>query len=72
MSRSLERAGVGPDSRYLDAAVPLLAIARSRVPQDDVQTGDLEMVPFADRTLRRTPASSTVMNGPLSLNQRSP
>jgi SAM-dependent methyltransferase len=34
----------------LDAAVNLLAIARSRVPDGDLRTGDLEELPFPDGT----------------------
>ena len=67
----IERAGVGPDTDYLDvgcgsgmaaaiaaacgarvagidAAEPLLAIARERVPEGDFRAADLEALPFAD------------------------
>jgi 2-polyprenyl-3-methyl-5-hydroxy-6-metoxy-1,4-benzoquinol methylase len=34
----------------LDAAEPFLAIARERVPQGDFRTGEMEELPYADRT----------------------
>lgn len=40
----------GADVSGIDAAEPLLAIARTRVPAGDFRQGDLEELPFADRT----------------------
>jgi SAM-dependent methyltransferase len=43
-------AALGAQVSGLDAAEPLLAIARERVPQGDFRTGEMEELPYADQT----------------------
>jgi SAM-dependent methyltransferase len=43
-------AGRGAKVRGIDAAEPLLKIAQSRTPNGEFRQGDLESLPFADRT----------------------
>ena len=43
-------AKLGAQVSGLDAAEPLLAIARERVPQGDFRAGEMEELPYANRT----------------------
>jgi len=43
-------AELGAQVSGLDAAEPLLAIARERTPQGDFRTGEMEELPYAERT----------------------
>ena len=43
-------AKLGAQVSGLDAAEPLLAMARERTPQGDFRTGEMEELPYADRT----------------------
>jgi ubiquinone/menaquinone biosynthesis C-methylase UbiE len=43
-------AELGAQVSGLDAAEPLLAIARERTPQGDFRTGEMEELPYADHT----------------------
>ena len=46
-------AKLGAEVSGLDAAEPLLAIARERTPQGDSRAGEMEELPYADPDLRR-------------------
>ena len=53
-------AGRGATVHGLDAAEGMIEVARERVPQGDFRVGDLEGLPFADRTFDAVIAASSV------------
>ena len=53
-------AGRGALVSGLDASEPLLEVARDRLPEGDFRMGDLEALPFADRSFGAVIAASSI------------